>query len=70
MLDNAPYRTASTAHLVDGEDLRFNPLTSTKKVLFEGMERAGCKALVVVHSYAVGGAAAVATTSVLVPMSA
>ena len=70
MLDNAPYHTASSAHLVDGEDLRFNPLTSTKKVLFEGMERAGCKALVVVHSYAVAGAAAVATKSVLVPMTA
>lgn len=70
MLDNAPYHVGSTENLVGGGELRFNPLTSTKKVLFVGMELAGCDALTVPHSYCISGSDKVVTQRVTVPMNA
>jgi hypothetical protein len=70
MLDNAPYHVGSTECLAAGEALRFNPLTSTKKALFAGMERAGCASLAVTHSFTAAGATALSTLCVPVPMTA
>jgi len=50
MLDNAPYHTGSTEHMVAGEELRFNPMSCTRKVLYEGLLLAGCPPLVVSHT--------------------
>ena len=70
MLDNAPYHTGSTATLVDGPALRFNPLASPKGVLFAGMAMAGCASLQVAHSFTAPGTAKVVIKTVPVPMTA
>lgn len=69
MLDNAPYHTGSSEHLVAGPELRFNPLSSTKGVLFEGMAKAGCASLNVSHSYTPVGAAQPITMVIAVAMT-
>jgi hypothetical protein len=69
MLDNAPYHVGSTENLVAGADLRFNPLTVTKRKLFVGLRLAGCASLDVPHAFTEEGGAGARTIVVTVEIN-
>ena len=69
MQDNAPYHVGSEECIADGPDLRFNPMDVTKKVLFAGLQKAGCAELSVEHTFTAKGAAAATVVSIKVPIN-